>query len=518
MGAGNETTFRGADRRAAVHASATGLASSRYLRAIALVMLALSLVAAASRVLPASVPGDGWPIAAASALVGLATTAAFLSCWAISGHSWPVYLSLALIPAWSLAELASTRFGHDRPTTLLMLGFVAAAVAASVITGGRRQPEVDSALRPIAMMSKLVVALAVEITVASAVPTDWTHRSIVLGGLLTSVLWFTAAALCTTGRRTGATSFVRIALVAFGLAALDRTFGAGTTTESARSWVLASSRAVTLAGWLVLLWVAIQEVQAARVADDHRQRALRSSRDGINRDLLAHERRVDERDHDLRSLVAGIQVATTTLTRYRTHLDAGEQLTLELSLAAEISRLARSIDRVAAAASPTYSLRAAIDPVVLSERLRGTVVVDDLRDAVLVGGADAVASIVQNLLANARRHAPGATVTVRSDVLPTTVRISIEDDGPGMTSAAREQASTVFASGRLPAPRKSDGWHTDHEHGLGLLICARLVDDQGGRVDLVETQRGTRFDIVLPRTGYHESISLNFDHAEQAAS
>lgn len=112
--------------------------------------------------------------------------------------------------------------------------------------------------------------------------------------------------------------------------------------------------------------------------------------------------------------------------------------------------------------------------------------------------ADALATIVDNLVGNALKFSPrGAAVRLRaaaSGDAHRPVRVSVADDGPGIPVAEQPY---LFAKYRRLSPRPTDG---EASSGLGLAIVKQLCD----RLDITITVtsapgEGTRFDLHLPR-------------------
>jgi signal transduction histidine kinase len=108
----------------------------------------------------------------------------------------------------------------------------------------------------------------------------------------------------------------------------------------------------------------------------------------------------------------------------------------------------------------------------------------------VVGDADQLRRAVRNVLENAERYAAtriSASVTETDD----TVELWIEDDGPGIPAALREQVFERFA--RIDDARSRDGSRT----GLGLAITRAIVTAHGGRIT-VEDAPGARFVMRFP--------------------
>lgn len=121
--------------------------------------------------------------------------------------------------------------------------------------------------------------------------------------------------------------------------------------------------------------------------------------------------------------------------------------------------------------------------------LLSTVAAPDLPD--VLGDRIPLETVLHNLIANAidavKDEAEGRIVRVtaaRHDA--NTVRISVEDEGPGV---APEMAATLFEP---LATSKAHGL------GLGLPISRTIVEAHGGRLWLEPTARGACFCLTLP--------------------
>jgi signal transduction histidine kinase len=321
-----------------------------------------------------------------------------------------------------------------------------------------------------------------------------------------ATLWCVAAEICRRRFDIGTVDRRRmaLALLSFAFAAGDRTAGRLRLTHDTTSWAFTCGRAVALVGWCLLLAVALRSLVNARAQNRRRQQQLRGARDDVVRGWADEQQRFDQRRHDTRSLVAGIQGATTTLTRYRDFLDPREQHELESALVGEIQRLQHAVSP-GSSEPGHFTLEAAVGPVIMAERARGTVVNSFLTDVEVLGSADATAAVVQNLVTNARRHAPGSVITVAADIVGTELRLAVDDDGPGLPAPVRQRVMALFAEGAarprsVPDPRRGDGANTavGRRSGLGLTICSRLAREQGGRLRVADTDVGTRIELLLP--------------------
>ena len=106
----------------------------------------------------------------------------------------------------------------------------------------------------------------------------------------------------------------------------------------------------------------------------------------------------------------------------------------------------------------------------------------------------AIRRAVENLIGNAVRYGTRAEVSVR--LSKRSLRIRVEDDGPGIPADQREQAMKPFS--RLDEARNQD---KGTGVGLGLAIAADTARAHGGVLRLGQSEKlgGLRADIVIAR-------------------
>jgi two-component system, OmpR family, phosphate regulon sensor histidine kinase PhoR len=111
------------------------------------------------------------------------------------------------------------------------------------------------------------------------------------------------------------------------------------------------------------------------------------------------------------------------------------------------------------------------------------------------GDADRIQQVLVNLLDNAVKYGGGGSpVTVRVDPVDGVVRLSVRDEGPGLSPA--EQAR-VFEKFYRAGPQLTRTGGT----GLGLYISRELARRMGGRLDVrSEVGAGATFILELPRS------------------
>jgi len=106
---------------------------------------------------------------------------------------------------------------------------------------------------------------------------------------------------------------------------------------------------------------------------------------------------------------------------------------------------------------------------------------------------DALRRALENLIGNAVRYGTNAEVTVA--VRSRSLRIIVEDDGPGIPADRREEAMRPFT--RLDPARNQD---RGQGVGLGLAIAADIARGHGGSLKLLESARlsGLAAELHLP--------------------
>jgi PAS domain S-box-containing protein len=224
------------------------------------------------------------------------------------------------------------------------------------------------------------------------------------------------------------------------------------------------------------------------------QRRLQEERDR----LLEDERRagtfreafVDVISHELRTPITTIFGLTRILGRPGRLTTPEDQAELIADISAEAERLHRLVEDLLvltraerggiAVESEPLELRRLLGRVIANEasRLPSIVIEADLgRDLPIVAGEETyVEQIVRNMLNNAAKYTPhGTRVLVRADQEDDTVAVRVLDSGPGIDEASIERAFELFY--RDPTLARSIAGS-----GIGLFVCASLVEAMGGRI------------------------------------
>ena len=112
---------------------------------------------------------------------------------------------------------------------------------------------------------------------------------------------------------------------------------------------------------------------------------------------------------------------------------------------------------------------------------------------VVLGDQQALTRALDNLVANANRHAASQVVVSVDRVDPATVEVRVDDDGPGVPAADRRRIFERFV--RLDDARARD----DGGSGLGLAIVQATAAAHHGTIHVEDSDLGgARFVLRLP--------------------
>ncbi|HET9077224.1 MAG TPA: ATP-binding protein [Acidimicrobiales bacterium] len=159
------------------------------------------------------------------------------------------------------------------------------------------------------------------------------------------------------------------------------------------------------------------------------------------------------------------------------------------------------LDRQTGPGPGTAPARAELDEIVATEvgirsHAPGRAFSTRVEGPATVGiSAELARRLVANLLDNAQRHAArDVSVTIDSRAAGT-VRLTVQDDGPGVAAADRQRVFERFT--RLDRARASE----DGGAGLGLAIVHDIVAAHHGTVAFTDCDRGARIEVELPAAG-----------------
>lgn len=205
---------------------------------------------------------------------------------------------------------------------------------------------------------------------------------------------------------------------------------------------------------------------------------------------------------------AGHELATP-ITIIRGHLevmgdDPQERAEAMAIVLDELDRMSRMVDDLlvlARSAQPDFILPTAVDVGELTIELQRKAEALSDRPWTIEAAAEGSAEVdrqrlvqaVLNLCRNAIAHTPPGTPLALATALDErSLRISVRDEGPGISEADRERIFERFARGTAGA-RRSDGT------GLGLAIVDAIVTAHGGRLELESAPgAGATFRMVIP--------------------
>ncbi len=209
--------------------------------------------------------------------------------------------------------------------------------------------------------------------------------------------------------------------------------------------------------------------------------------------------------HELRTPLASIFGFTETLRDHARDLDAEQQRGMLERLHTNAQRLALLLEDLLDVGRITAGVRSAphrreIDLAVLVTAIidllppEGRTIEVDLEPTPAHVEPTKVERIVHNLLGNVVRHTPaGTTARVITRRQGDAAVLVVEDDGPGIPTAEREQMFEPFVQGPHASTAASPGT------GVGLSLVRQFVDLHGGTVEVDEAPSGgARFTVSFP--------------------
>lgn len=275
-------------------------------------------------------------------------------------------------------------------------------------------------------------------------------------------------------------------------------------------WWLVPPPVVGVAAWLITRWLvgrSLRPVDRMRAELDDitatnldRRVSVPATEDELGRlggsmnktierlgeSVEANERFVADAAHELRSPLAGVRAALEVES-------ARSQSGLLDDSVLELDRAGRLIDDLLTLArrngAPPQRSDVDLDDVVgqavasASTRFPEVEILSDLTTVRLVTNADQIRRIVGNLIENGCRYGQGH-VRVTLQQHPTGAQLAVEDDGPGIPEAQRQQVFERFARLDESRARATGG------SGLGLAIVKELASDLGATVYIADGSLG----------------------------
>ena len=233
-------------------------------------------------------------------------------------------------------------------------------------------------------------------------------------------------------------------------------------------------------------------------------RSLNGLLERLRRAFATQRAFVADAAHELRTPIAALKLQAGLVGRARDDASRGEALRdlhagidRSAHLVDQLLTLARSEPHARAAAGAMVDLASIADEAIagmmpLAQARGSQVLLDAQRPAELQGDANALHSLVRNLVDNALRHTPtGSRIEVAVTSRDDEICLSVDDDGPGIPVEERERVFDRFYG-------RSAG--DDAGSGLGLAITKAVVDRHAGHIDLGQSALGgLRVTVRVPR-------------------
>jgi two-component system, OmpR family, sensor histidine kinase ChvG len=202
--------------------------------------------------------------------------------------------------------------------------------------------------------------------------------------------------------------------------------------------------------------------------------------------------------HEFKTPLAGIRGAIELLEDHHGRMSDAERNQFLSNISQDAQRLSALVGRLmdlarADMAQPEVEAATALAPVIAkaADAMRGPrfSISSDIENNAITAAVDpaALESILVTLMENAGQA--GATAVQLAAIRNgRDVQLTLSDNGPGIAPADRERLFEPFFTTR----RATGGT------GLGLAIARALIEAHRGRLELVETEKGAAFRILIP--------------------
>jgi two-component system sensor histidine kinase KdpD len=243
-------------------------------------------------------------------------------------------------------------------------------------------------------------------------------------------------------------------------------------------------------------------IDRSLLVDDSVRAAAQAENEKLRTTLLA------SLSHDLRTPLASITGAVTSLRQLGDKMTASDRSDLLASIEEEAGRLSRFVANLLDMSRiESGALAPRREPVDVAEVVRAAVarckkIFPDQKTSVSLasdlpairGDANLLGQILFNLLDNAHKYGGPAGAIVHARCEGEEVVVTVTDEGPGIKPTDLERIFEKFYRGGRPDGRKAGT-------GLGLSICKGLVEAMGGTIvaqSPAVRKRGTRMVLRFP--------------------
>jgi signal transduction histidine kinase len=209
--------------------------------------------------------------------------------------------------------------------------------------------------------------------------------------------------------------------------------------------------------------------------------------------------------HELRTPLGFIKGYVTTLMREDAEWDEARRLEFLQIIDDESDRLRELIDNLLDSSrleSGSLSMtleQASMAPIIRDcvQRLQGVhpnvqIEIDIPQDLPFLNlDSTRVAQVLDNMLNNAQKYAPGSPITIKAFVKGEQLRIEVRDEGPGIPAEHTPHLFERFY--RMPQSSNIRGT------GLGLYISRKIIEAHGGEIGVLsQAGKGTAFYFEIP--------------------